>query len=334
MNESTKKVILLTTGGTIASIKNLETGYIQSGVVTGDDLAKLIPGEKNLAFELHELFQLPSGHLTFTHLKELAETVAGLLEDKAAAGMVITHGTDTLEETAYFLDLVVDKGKPVVLTGSQKPPGAMASDALSNLTDAMQVALCEESSVKGVLVVFNGKIFAASEVIKVHTSNPDAFVSPGWGPLGYLDEDQVIYRRHPKKTSKLSLGVFEKKVYLIKFALGMDGGLVKMALDAGADGLVLEGFGRGQIPPDAVKPVAEAVSRGIPVVLTTRCLEGAVKGVYDYHGSGHHLEKLGVILAGDLPALKARMKLMVLLSSGMSFDSIKELFSGSLLCGS
>lgn len=328
MENKEKKILLITTGGTIASKKDWETGRVQSGVISGYNLAALIPDWKDFACQVVDLFQLPSGHLKMLHLREMVQTIKDAFQEGCCHGVVLTHGTDTLEETAYFLDLVLHGCGPVVLTGSQLPPEEIASDALRNLKDSLIAALSEESQDKGVLVVFNGKIYAASEVIKVHTSNLDAFAAPGWGPIGYLDEREVIYKRVVSKRAKLALETSsrEPKVYIISFALGMDGCLLDKALEAGAEGLVLEGFGRGQIPPEAVEQVEKAVKKGIPVVLTTRCYEGSVKGVYDYGGSASQLEKIGVILGKDLPKQKARIKLILALANNMSVKEINELF--------
>ncbi|KUO48771.1 MAG: hypothetical protein APF76_17960 [Desulfitibacter sp. BRH_c19] len=323
-----KKILLITTGGTIASKKDRQTGQIHSGVISGFSLASLIPSWKDFSCEVHDLFQLPSGHLTMSNLRKVSQIIDQAFKEEKCTGVVLTHGTDTLEETAYFLDLILQNNGPVVLTGSQLPPEEIASDALRNLQDSLQVAISEESKDKGVVVVFNGKIYAAAEVIKIHTSNLDAFGAPGWGPIGYLDEKEVVYKRVVNNHVKLALGNMDKesKVYIIKFALGMDGCLIDMALKSGADGLVLEGFGRGQIPPEAVGQVKEAVNHGIPVVLTSRCYEGTVRGVYDYKGSAAQLERLGVILGNDLPGQKARIKLMLALNNQMSITEIKNLF--------
>jgi len=323
-----KRILLITTGGTIASKKDIKTGKVQPGVISGYSLADLIPNCKNVSYEVLDLFQLPSPHLTMLHLREMAQTIKDAFQKDNYQGVVLTHGTDTLEETAYYLDLVLHDCGPVIITGSQIPPEEIASDALRNLQDALKVALSEESQDKGVLVVFNSKIYVASEVIKVHTSNLDAFAAPGWGPIGYLDEDEVIYKRIVCKHIKMPLGndQREPKVYMISFALGMDGYLVEKALEAGTEGLILEGFGRGHIPPEAVEAVERAANKGIPIVLVTRCYEGTVKGVYDYRGSAVQLEKIGVIMGSDLPKQKARIKLILALANNMNVKEIRELF--------
>ena len=328
MKNKEKRILLITTGGTIASKKDGETGKVKSGVVSGYNLAELISSYKDFSCQVLDLFQLPSPHLTMQHLREIAQTIKDAFQEGHYHGVVLTHGTDTLEETAYYLDLVLHGCGPVILTGSQLPPEKIASDALRNLGDSLKVALSEKSKGKGVVVVFNSKIYAASEVIKVHTSNLDAFDSPGWGPIGYLDEGEVIYKRVVSKRVKMILGNDQKesKVYMISFALDMDGCLVEGALEAGARGIVLEGFGRGQIPPEAVEAVERAVNKGIPVVLTTRCYEGIVKGIYDYRGSAVQLEKMGVIMGKDLPKQKARIKLILALANKMSIKEIRELF--------
>jgi len=328
MKNKEKKVLLITTGGTIASKKDEETGKVRSGVISGQNLADLIPSRKDFSCQVLDLFRLPSAHLTMQHLRKIAQSIKDTFREGHYQGVVLTHGTDTLEETAYYLDLVLHDCGPVILTGSQLPPEEIASDAMRNLGDSLKVAISEEGQNKGVQVVFNSKIYAASEVIKVHSNNLNAFAAPGWGPIGYLDGEEVIYRRTVNKRVKIALGNDNRnpKVYMISFGLDMDGYFVEKALEAGAEGLILEGFGRGQIPPEAMEAVEKAVNKGIPVVLTTRCYEGEAKGIYDYKGSAVQLEKRGVIIGKDLPKQKARIKLILALADNISVKEIRELF--------
>jgi L-asparaginase len=322
-----KKILLITTGGTIASRKDSDTGYIKSGVIDGNFLAGLVPSWSGLSFEVLDLYRLPSAHLRFEHLKEITDLIKNRLSDDIY-GVVVTHGTDTLEETAYFLSLTLAGIGPVVITGSQKPPEDVSSDALSNLLDSLYVASSEQSKNKGVVVVFNSKIFAGPEVIKTHTSNLDAFAAPGLGPIGYLDNGKVVYKREANKPRLIPIGNEGfKPVYIAKFGMAMDGKIIEVLLKAGAKGIILEGYGRGQIPSDAVEQVETAVKNGIPVVLTTRCSDGTVKGVYDYKGSGRDLERMGVIMGGDLTSSKARIKLILALSNNYTLDQIRTVFN-------
>lgn len=325
-----KKVVLVSTGGTIASGRDSTTGLVNPNAVSGLDLLNSIPGGLGVDYEVVQPFMMPSPNIGFKELCQLARVIKEQLKDPSIAGIVVTHGTDTLEETAYFLDLVLGKGRPVVITGSQRTFDALSSDALGNLVASIQVACADDSRNRGVLVVFNNRIFAASEVVKVHTNNLDGFAALSFGPLGYVDEDQVVFKRKTDESTP-ALGFkwasVKDRVYLIKCGLGMGGELIGMALLRGAQGFVLEGFGRGQVPPGVAASALKAVAKGIPVVLTSRCLMGEVKGVYDYEGSGYQLEQKGVILAGGLPAVKARLKLILALSNDLTNSQIKDLFS-------
>ena len=317
----TKKIIIITTGGTIASSKSAGSGFLQSGVIDGTELANRMLVNKGFNYKTIELFNLPSAHLTLEHLKEIALKIKEVFKDKTVGGVVITHGTDTLEETAYFLSLTTNDERPIVLTGSQLPPFEQGSDALNNFTDALTVAVNSKSMHKGVLVVFNKKIFVATEVVKLHSADVDGFVAPASGPIGHLDRrGEIFYERTVQKQRKYSIENLSARVFLIKFALGMGSELLDVALQNYADGLVLEGFGTGQIPLQALDAVREALNRKIPVVLTTRCIQGGIKYVYDYPGSAHQLKQMGVIIAEELSAEKACLKLILALGSNLPFD--------------
>lgn len=319
-----KKVALLTTGGTIASTGDRKTGLLMPGAVTGEQLLSM--SELNLGIEVivEPVFQLPSSHMTFEKLLQLKDRINQVLEDQSISGVVITHGTDTLEETAYFLDLTLHHERPVVVTGAQRGPFESGTDAFVNMRHAVLTAASEKAVGVGVLVVFNERIFAPRYVKKVHASNIAGFGARGYGYLGIVDHDEVYLYQKPIVREYYPISTIPPTVEFIKMALGVDGRCIEYAVQAGAKGIILEGLGRGHVPPHVVSHVAEAVEKGVKVVLTTSSDEGEVYPVYDFAGSVHDLMQKGVILGKDYDSKKARIKLAVLLTANV--QHIQEKF--------
>ena len=312
-----KKVIILTTGGTIASEENSETHLLTSGKMAGEKLVSMCRFDEEIVVETKSVFQVPSNQMTWERLTVLREEVLKAFEDQTVNGIVVTHGTDTLEETAYFLDLTVSDDRPIVVTGSQKAPLDSATDAVANLSQAVLVAANWGTMGIGTLVVFNERIFTARYVEKIHSSNIAGFTSPGFGYLGTVDLNRVYYYQRP-----LCRRTYEPKgpfplVDIVKFPMGMDGRLIRASADSGAQGIVIEGAGRGHIFPEGAEEVSNAIAQGLRIVLTSSCPEGLVAPVYDFKGGVHDLQKRGVILGGDYSSKKARIKLSVLMSAGV-----------------
>lgn len=318
-----KKVALLTTGGTIASVPNTE-GRLNSGAMSGEQLAELCQLPSNIKVDVISLFQLPSMHLTFDHLVELKDTINKLYESDEYAGVVVTHGTDSLEETAYFLDLTIADARPVVVTGSQKALSDLSTDVYMNIRNAIYTAVEEKLNNSGTVVVFNERIFSARYVRKVHTSNIQAFDVFGFGYLGIIDEGEVFVYQKPQERETFNLVKSIPDVDIIKCYLEADGKFIRAAVDAGVKGIVLEGVGRGQVAPKMMDDIINAIQKGVAIVLTTSAEEGRVHYTYDYLGSGFDLYKKGVILGKDYDSKKARMKLAVMLASDI--ENVKEKF--------
>jgi L-asparaginase len=253
------------------------------------------------------------------------EVRAALLRDDVE-GIVITHGTDTLEETAYLLDLTVQNSKPVVLVGAMRNSSEMGWDGPSNLISAIRVAASDAPAELGVVVVMNDTILAAAEATKTHTEAFDAFESPNFGPLGLVDKGEVIITRGRSDRTHIETREVAEPVFLIKAAAGMDSILIDACLESGAKGLVIEGLGRGNLPPAAAVGVGRAIGTGIPVVLVSRCQRGRVYPSYGYEGGGKHLSDIGVIRSSFLNGQKARIKLAVALGSTARLP-LNELFS-------
>jgi len=319
-----KKVVLISTGGTIASGVNPETGLLTSGMMTGEDLAKQCELPTYIELNVETLFHLPSNEMTFDHLIQLKEKIEKVFENQEVAGVVVTHGTDTLEETTYFLDLTIGDERPVVVTGAQRSPATIGTDAFSNLRQAIILAASDEARNLGAVALFNEKILPARYVKKCHASNVDGFNAPGFGHLGYVDEEEVILYGKAVKKETYELKSELPYVEIIKCSLGSDGRLIKYAVETGAKGIVLEAFGRGQVHPAVAEQVQYAIEKGVIVVVTTSTAEGNVKVVYDTPGTAYDLQKKGAILGRDYDSKKARMKLAVLLAAGVG--EIKERF--------
>jgi len=321
------KIVVIFTGGTIAM---KEDPKLKGAVpyLKGKDLIENLPLKENvLEIETIEFGNYPSPHLTVKHLEDLREIVEKNLERNEIDGIVITHGTDTLEETAYFLELTTNSEKPIVITGAMKSSSEIGYDGPSNLADALITASSKKSKNRGVLVVLNGEIHSAKDVTKTHTSSLDTFKSLETGPLGYVDNGNTYFYRNVEKRQYIPSKRLEPRVSLLKVVFGMDDKLIKFLVENGEKGIVIEGTGRGNVPPKVAKGIEYAISKDIPVVLVSRCPIGRVYPSYAYEGGGAHLKSLGVIFGGNLSGQKARVKLMVALAYTSDFLKIKELFA-------
>ena len=321
------RVAVLTTGGTIASLYDPVT-MRHKAVVDGESLLAALPRrEPDIEIALENVLQVHSFNLSCAQSLSLAARLRARLAEADVLGAVVTQGTDTLEENAYLLDLVLDAGKPVVLTGAQLPADDPQSDGPRNLADSISVARTPALAGQGVVVCFNRKIHAARDVTKLHTSALESFTSLGHGYLGVVDEGRVVIYRRAVPGRSYALEEIGARVPLIRLTMDSDTLLIDAALEAKVDGLVIEGFGRGNVVAGFTPRIAEAVGRGMPVVVTSRCPEGRVKPIYGTGGGGRELEDAGVIFAGELKGAKARILLLVLLSAGLSGDRIREAFA-------
>ena len=191
------KVVALTTGGTIASVASAQDGLYSSGKLTGSQLLGMQDLGLTCPVDIASVFQLPSNHLTFELLLTLRDRVAEALADPEVDGVAITHGTDTLEESCYFLDLTLDSDKPVVMTGSQRVPSELGTDSFVNIRQAVLAAASPQTRGLGVLVLFNERLYTARRVRKMHAFNPQAFTSFGYGYVGYVDKSDVAVYQKP-----------------------------------------------------------------------------------------------------------------------------------------
>ncbi|WP_279326195.1 asparaginase [Bacillus litorisediminis] len=317
-----KNILLLHTGGTISMREDVKTGTVAPG--DSNPLlehASLIEGLGN--FIIKEPFQLPSPQITPKEMLILKRMVEESIEQEAIDGVVITHGTDTLEETAYFLDLTVKTEIPIVLTGAMRSINEIGSDGLYNLISAIRTASCDSAKGKGVLVVLNDEIHSALNVTKTHASNVSTFQSPQYGPLGIVSKRGVIFHHTPNFKETFEVHTVNKKVALLKVHAGFDSTLLYALSEAKYDGVVLEALGQGNVPPQAIDGIKHLLSKNIPIVIVSRCFNGTADPVYGYEGGGKHLRDLGVIFANSLNGQKARIKLLAVLEALNEWDHEK-----------
>ena len=274
---------------------------------------------------VEDLYHLASPQITEREMLGIKNRIEEAVQE-GYDGVVVTHGTDTLEETAYYLELTLDVNIPIVITGAMRSSNEIGADGLANLRSSLVVATDEESSDKGVLVVMNDEVHTATYVTKTHTTNVATFQTPTFGPIGLVSKNNVIYFQKLVKEEHYEVNTTEKKVYLLKAYAGMDEKLINAVCDLGADGLVIEALGAGNLPPQTVSAVRNCIKRSIPVVFVSRAFNGVTQDVYDYEGGGKRFQQDGVIFTTGLSGQKARIKLMILLEAGIPFDRLRELF--------
>lgn len=320
-----KNILLIHTGGTI-SMKMNETGAV-------------LPNEKNPLLGVSEqldkyanivemeAFNYPSPHITPKEMLYLRNVLVEYVEDKPVDGVVITHGTDTLEETAYFLDLTTKYDFPIVLTGAMRSSNELGADGVYNLVEAVRVACSDEARDKGVLVVMNDEIHQAFNITKTSTSSVNTFQSPQYGPIGLVTKKTVHIHQAPIKRRYVEVNSIEKRVALLKVYAGMERDLIEAILALGYEGVVLEGLGQGNVPPDVAVGIRKLLQANIPVILVSRCFNGIAEGVYGYEGGGKSLENCGVIFANGINGQKARLKLLIGLNQESTPIDLKDFFN-------
>jgi L-asparaginase len=320
-------VAIVTTGGTIASRVDPETGAALP-VISGPELLAQVPWLTEIAeTPVIEFGLIGSWNMTPQLMASLAGAVKEIVVGSEVTGVVITHGTDTMEETAFALDLLLDDPTPVVLTGAMRNPTLPGPDGPRNLFHAVRTAVDPQAQDLGTLVMMNGEVHAAHHVTKVHTTALDAFASPGLGPVGLVDDDGFWLRRPPRRFPRLPLAEPAPRVYLIKMAAGMDDTFFRAALASDARGVVIEGAGTGNVFAAWEESIGELIAAGIPVVLASRCLDGRVTPTYGGPGGALTIRDLGVIPAGDLSGPKARLALAFALGAGLGNDKLRAFFA-------
>jgi len=321
-----KNILIVFTGGTFSMMIDPETG----GAIprySGDELLKKIPEASALAnISTYDFGKYPGPHMTPELMLELSQTVKKKINGTDYDGVIITHGTDTLEETAYLLDLTIKTSIPIVVTGSMKNSSEPDWDGPKNILDSIHVCLNNNSKNLGVLVCLNGEINAASEVTKIFSDGPNTFQSLDFGALGFVQDGIVIYNRLPRCLEILDTKQINTNVDLITVYAGMNDKFFKFSADSKVEGIVVEALGVGNVPPAAFEGIKYASEKNIPIVLVTRCPAGETDYIYSYPGAGVHLHNLGVFFTDFLNGQKARIKLMLALGKTNNIDELRKLF--------
>ncbi len=322
------KVAVIFTGGTISMSVDPRIGAAIPSLSSQEILSLVTNIDRYAEIETINFSKLPGPQMDLTLMLNLRALVVETLDRYDIAGVVITHGTDTLEETAYLLDLSIQSSKPIVVVGAMRNSSELGYDGPSNLAAAVCTAISPHAVNKGVLVVMNNEVNAASEVTKFNTLSLDTFKSLEFGPLGIVDNDELIFHRAIVNRQQIVTDQLETRVELIKSAAGMDSSLIKYCVDRGSKGIVIEAMGRGNVPPTMLEGIIYALEKQVAVVITSRCPTGRVLDSYGYEGGGRHLRNLGVILGGDLPGQKLRIKLMLALSVTDDPKELRDIIEG------
>ena len=319
------KVVLIGTGGTIASRFDPQLGRTVASQ-RGEDLLVQVPQLAEVAeIEVDDFATVPSFDMSAEFALGLAGRVNQQLARADVAGVVVTHGTDTREESCYLADLMLGSDKPAVFTGAQRAHDDPNPDGPNNILGAVRTAAAPEARGLGAMICFADQIHAARDVTKVSASALATFQSYDKGALGSVDAGRVVIHRRPERRRSFAVERLETRVPLVRLYLGFDVALIEAALERGARGLVIEAFGRGNGPAALVPVVRGAITAGVMVVITSRCPTGRVEPIYG-KGGGKDLADAGAIFAGDLKGPKARLLLMVLLSAPDTRSRIAEIF--------
>jgi L-asparaginase len=322
------RIAVIFTGGTI-SMELDETGRAVPAL-SGAKILERTPG-LDLISDVAAIDWgiAPASHLSFDQVLEIARTTQTALDRPDVAGAVIVQGTDTLDETAFAFDLLLESDKPVVVVGAMRSAGDPGYEGPANLRDAVRAAVSEDLVGEGVVVVMGGDIWPADDVIKTHSDRYDTFQAPNLGALGRISDGRAVVNRQRRVRRRLG-GIPDRsasRVELITAALSTDGTLLRDLVRLGVEGIVVAATGSGNTGGDLLEAAKEAMAAGIIVVHTTRCPSGRVSATYGFPGGGGTWHAAGAIPAGFLGGPKARVALALGLASGLDEPSIRQLFA-------
>ncbi len=324
-------VRLIATGGTIAmKIDPIKKAPVPA--ISGEDLVATVPEIAQVArVEVQNLSNVPSDYMDPDRWVQLQKAVSESLARPEVAGVIVSHGTDTLEETAWFLDLTVESEKPVVLIGAQRNASEKDFDGPRNLLNAARICVSPGARRMGSMIALNNQINAAREAVKTHTSDVETFKSGDFGLLGMADNDRVVWYRAPLRRQQVPLrplaeGQHLPRVDIVAMYGGADGALVRAAVAAGAKGLVIQALGWGNMNVPMFEAVKEQIAKGVPVVISTRVWNGRVLPNYGFEGGGKTLQQAGAIFADNLSPQKARILLMLALQTTSKAAELQKLF--------
>lgn len=318
-----KKILVLHTGGTI-SMQADQNGAVESSPI--NPMTQVTSPLENIEVVSVDFFNLPSPHIQIDHMMMIYKKIRE--EASHFDGFVITHGTDTLEETAYFLDTMSIPQKPIVMTGAMRSSNELGSDGIYNYRTALRVAADEKSADKGVLVVMNDEIHAAKYVTKTHTTNVSTFQTPTHGPLGLVTKREILFFKAADKRVRFDFQAINGVVPIIKSYADMDTILLDALVEAPISGLVIEALGAGNLPPASIAAIKKLINKQLPIVLVSRCFNGIAEPVYAYDGGGIQLEELGVLFVKELNSQKARIKLLIAVNAGLNGQDLADYIQG------
>ena len=320
------KIAVVATGGTIA-MKLDPTTHAPVPALSGEDLVSAVPKLKDIAtIKVTEFSNVPSDYMGPDRWPALSRKIDEILADPEIRGAIVLHGTDTLDQTAYFLDLTLKSEKPVVLVGAQRNASDWDADGSRNLLNAARQILADGSTGMGVTVTLNHHINAAREVRKTHTSNVETFNSGDAGFLGYVDEDRVIFSRKSLRRQTLPLPERMPRVDLVSMYAGADGSQVRHAAETGAEAIVVEAYGWGNMNAEMHDAIVDVIAKGVPVIVATKVYNGRALPVYGFKGGGNTLLKAGAVFADDLTPDKARILTLIALPASKDRASLQALF--------
>lgn len=319
------KISLITTGGTIASRRDPSSDQVLASVSGVELRASLHDSLEGIELSVDEWCNIGSFCFDLPLAFSLAGRINEHLADSSCDGVVVTHGTDTMEESAYMADLLVATDKPVVFTGAQRNADAPDTDGPRNIGDAVRLAASPKAVGLGAMILFEQEFHAARDATKTHASRVDTFASGEHGKLGEVDGETISLHRRPVVRRTYAPSRIEPDIELIKLAMGSGDRYLRFAVDNGAKAIVLEAFGRGNATPDIAKAVSHAVSNRVPVIVTSRCSRGRVKPIYG-DGGGKDMQRCGGIFAGDLAGPKARLLASVLMGLGLDEEEMRREF--------
>jgi L-asparaginase len=311
-------VQFIATGGTIAmKIDPIKNAPVPA--ISGDDLLATVPDiGKYATIQVNNLSNVPSDYMDPARWVVLSRAVQAALDRNEVTGAIVSHGTDTLEETAFWLDLTVKSNKPVVLIGAQRNASQSDFDGPRNLLNAARIAVDEKSKGMGVMLAMNNQINSARYVRKTHTANVETFNSGEFGFLGEVYPDRVMYANAPVRRQYIAIRMDKMpEVEIIAMYGGADGAALRQAADRGVQGIVVQALGMGNMNVAMFEAVKYALAKDIPVVISTRVSNGRVLPNYGFAGGGKTTFDAGAVMADDLNPAKARILLMLLLQSGV-----------------
>lgn len=322
-----KKIAVITTGGTIAS--RADASGAQVAAVPGADLLASVTIPAGVTVEVRDLFSVNSYAMALSRMDQVRWAVNEALLEPQIQGVVVAHGTDTLEETAFLIELFHSDPSPVVFTGAQRSADTPGSDGPGNLRDAIALAASPAAVDLGVLIMFDGVVHSARGARKTHTTALAAFSDPDFGPVGHLERGELVLHSRPVRRAPLGFAIADFtdiQVDIVTLYPGVSATALDAYAAAGARGLVLEATGMGNANPELVAAVARHVAAGVQVILSTRVNAGPVRPVYGGGGGGYDLVAAGAISAGYLRPSQARIQLASLLACGANNDQILHSF--------